>query len=233
MSKMNLLVNLKGYEGDNANTSRTLFNKDLQHVGIRIDREIIQEIEVPANSTRLLFAASDIAGMPTPSTAPIPTYQKITLSNPQDLNYIVINKKIIPDSLILANGKLLGIKDDDFELEIIGTTTKITWTNDWATTGSQPVQNGETILLWYSYYETDQDPIPDPYAGVTLFKFLYLETDKECEIIINGTIRNIIKPVVINGSAKKGVFLISADINDVNVVNHNNSSLIIYFITAK
>ena len=233
MSKMNLLINLKGYEGDNANTSRSLFNKDLQHVGIRIDREIIQEVEVLANTTRLLFAASDAPGIPTPTNAPVPAYEKIVLSNAQDLNYIEIDKKIIPSSIILANGKILGIKDDDYEVDIIGTTTKITWTNDWATGGNQQNEVGETISIWYSYYEVDQETDPDPYAGVNLFKFFYMEADKECEVIINGTIRNIVKPVVINGVPKKGILLISADVNDVNVVNHNDSSLIVYFVTAK
>jgi hypothetical protein len=233
MSKMNLLINLKGYEGDNANTSRSLFNKDLQHVGIRIDREIIQEVEVLANSTRQLFAASEAPGIPTPASAPIPSYEKIVLASAQDLNYIEINKKIIPNSIILANGKVLGVKDDDYELQIVGTTTKIIWTNDWAIGGSQANEIGETISIWYSYYEGEQTIDPDPYAGVTLFKFFYMEADKECEVIINGTIRNIVKPVVINGVPKKGVLLISADINDVIVVNDNDSSLIVYFITAK
>jgi hypothetical protein len=62
---------------------------------------------------------------------------------------------------------------------------------------------------------------------------LYIEADKECEILINQTIRNILKPVVVNNTAKKGVFLISADINDVYIVNNNDTSIIVYYVTAK
>jgi hypothetical protein len=57
--------------------------------------------------------------------------------------------------------------------------------------------------------------------------------DKECQIIINGTVTNTIKPVVVNNVAKKGVFLTSTNINDVYIVNNNTTSLIVYYVTAK
>lgn len=233
MSKMNLLVDLKGYDGNNANTSRAIFNKNLQHVGISIDREITQEVEIPANTVRLLFSASGSSGS-TPATGPIFEQQSVPLTTLQDLSYIEIDKKIITDSLILSNSMALGHRNVDYQITFVGSKTRITWINEWAIGGTQPVESDETIFLSYAYYVTEQDPpFPPPYPGVTLFKFLYIEADKECEILINQTIRNVLKPVVVNNTAKKGMFLISADINDVYIVNNNDTSIIVYYVTAK
>lgn len=235
MSKMNLLVDLKGYDGNNANTSRTIFNKNLQHVGIVIDREITQELEIPANTVRLLFSASNNSGT-TPASGPTFEQESIMLTTQQNLEYIEIDKKIIIDSLILSNGKVLGFRNVDFEVIFVGNKTKITWINTWATGGNQALELDETIFLWYAYNSSDQgssSSSSDSYPGIDLFKFLYVEVDKECEIIINGTIRNTIKPVVVNNVAKKGVFLISTNINDVYIVNNNTTSLIVYYVTAK
>ena len=233
MSKMNLLVDLKGYDGNNANTSRAIFNKNLQHVGISIDREITQEVEIPANTVRLLLSASGSSGS-TPATGPAFKQEPATLTIAQDLVYIEIDKKIITDSLILSNSMALGHRNVDYQITFVGSKTRITWINDWAVGGLEAVELDETMFLSYAYYITEQDPpFPPPYPGVTLFKFLYIEADKECEILINQTIRNILKPVVANNTAKKGMFLISADINDVYIVNNNDTSIVVYYVTAK
>jgi hypothetical protein len=234
MSKMNLLVDLKGYEGNNANTSRTVFNKNLQHVGINIDREITQEIEIPPNTVRLLFSASEDSGS-LPSIGPTFEHESIQLTTSQSLTYIEIDKKIILDSLILSNGKALGFRNTDYQLSIVGNKTRITWINSWASEGIEAVEEDETIFLWYSYYTTEQPPTepPPPLPESGLFKFFYIEANKECEVVINQTIRNTVKPMVVNNTSKKGVFLTSTDINDVYVVNNNSTSLIIYYITAK
>jgi hypothetical protein len=233
VSKMNILVDLKGYDGNNANTSRAIFNKNLQHVGISIDREITQELEIPANTVRLLVSASGSSGS-TPATGPTFKQESATLTTTQDLVYIEIDKKIITDSLILSNGMALGHRNVDYQITFIGSKTRITWINDWAVGGDRAVELDETIFLSYAYYTTEQDPsFPTPHPGVALFKFFYIEADKECEILINQTIRNILKPVVVNNTAKKGMFLISADINDVYIVNNNDTSIIVYYVTAK
>lgn len=234
MSKMNLLIDLKGYEGNNANTSRTVFNKNLQHVGIVIDREITQELEIPASTARLLFSASNTSGV-TPAIGPTFEQESFELTIPQNLTYIEIDKKIIIDSLIISNGRVLGFRNVDYQITFVGNKTRITWINSWAAGGDQALESDETIFLWYAYYVSEQESSSSStsYPGIELFKFLYVEVDKECEIIINGTIRNTIKPVVVNNVAKKGVFLTSTNINDVYIVNNNTTSLIVYYVTAK
>lgn len=59
MSKLNLLIDLNGYEGSNANTCNPNFSRNAQVTGIDTSEEIIQEITVSASSTKLLF---DVTG---------------------------------------------------------------------------------------------------------------------------------------------------------------------------
>lgn len=234
---MNLLIDLRGYEGNNANTSRSLFNKNLQQIGINIDREITQEVEVPANSGRYLFSATNIEGV-APPVGSIFASKSFNLTTQQDLVYIEICKIILVDSLILANGRLLGHRNDDYEISFIDGKTRITWTNTWAQGGDLALELDEKISLWYSYNPLQQENSEQSAENaqaeeVSLYRFVYMEVDKECDVIINGTIKNTVKPILINNIAKKGVFLMSSEINNVYIVNNNSTNLIVYFITAK
>ena len=58
MSKMNLILDLKGYEGSNANTCNSNFRKQLQYIGIDIEDSAVQEVAVPASSTVALFSVA-------------------------------------------------------------------------------------------------------------------------------------------------------------------------------
>lgn len=55
MSKLNLNVNLKGYEGNNANVTANTFSKNLQYVGVSIENHICQEVKVEATTTKTIF----------------------------------------------------------------------------------------------------------------------------------------------------------------------------------
>ena len=58
MPKMNLLLDLKGYEGSNSNTCNYSFAKNIQYSGIDIENETITEITVGATLTVLLFSVA-------------------------------------------------------------------------------------------------------------------------------------------------------------------------------
>jgi hypothetical protein len=58
MSKLNLLLDLKGYEGSNANTCNYSFSKNVQYTGIDTEDETIKEVTVGASSTELLFSVA-------------------------------------------------------------------------------------------------------------------------------------------------------------------------------
>lgn len=237
MSKMNLLIDLRGYEGNNANTSRPVFHKNFQQIGINIDREVTQEVEIPGNSGRYLFNVNEIPGA-SPATGYTFENKTFTLTTQQSLSYIEIDKIILIDSLILSNGRVLGLRNEDYQITFEEGKTRITWINTWTYGQTEGVELDEKISVWYSYnplqQENNQNLMQNTQdEGVALYKFIYMEVDRECDVIINGTIKNTIKPILINNIAKKGVFLMSCDINNVYIVNNNQKNLIVYYITSK
>ncbi len=58
MANMNLIVDLKGYDGTNANTCSPNFGKSLQYIGIDTSEEIIIEVTVPTMTIMPLFSVS-------------------------------------------------------------------------------------------------------------------------------------------------------------------------------
>ena len=58
MSKMNLVVDLKGYEGTNTNSCNNGFSKNSQYIGIDISEQVAQEVTVAASSTVALFSVA-------------------------------------------------------------------------------------------------------------------------------------------------------------------------------
>ena len=127
MGKLNLVVDLRGYEGSDANTCNNSLSKSLQYIGIDVSDQIAQEVTVAAAATVVLF------------------------------------------TVLAADAK----------------------------------------------------------------KFIYLESDKECDIIVNGTTESTLKPVVINDTSKKGVFIKSTDLETVSITNNGAADLKVYYITAK
>ena len=125
---MNLLIDIKGYSGTNANTCKPKFGKNLQYVGVSITDETVQEVTIAASATVNLFTV-------------LPADQK---------------------------------------------------------------------------------------------KFIYLEASAECDIILNaGAESTTVKPVVIGSTANRGIYLLSADITQVDVTNNGAASIVVYYITAK
>ena len=127
MSKMNLLVDLKGYDGSNANTCNPKFSHNAQAIGINISEEIVQEVTVAAAATVVLF------------------------------------------TVITADAK----------------------------------------------------------------KLIYLETDGECDIIVNGITETALKPLIIDDQSVNGMYLRSSAIETVSITNNGASDIKIYYITAK
>ena len=55
---MNLVVDLKGYDGTNANTCQASFKRNVQYVGIDLNNETVQEVTVAGSGgTATLFDA--------------------------------------------------------------------------------------------------------------------------------------------------------------------------------
>lgn len=64
-------------------------------------------------------------------------------------------------------------------------------------------------------------------------KIVYIEVDKECDIIVNGVTESTLKPVVIRDSVKKGVFLKISSIETLEIDNTGTEDLKIYCIAVK
>lgn len=64
-------------------------------------------------------------------------------------------------------------------------------------------------------------------------KIVYLECNKECDIIVNGVTESTLKPVVIGNSSKKGVFLKISSIETLEIDNTGTEDLKIYCIAVK
>jgi len=58
MSNMNLVLELKGYDGNDTNACRSNFRRNAQYIGIETSEEIVQEVVVPASSSVTLFSVS-------------------------------------------------------------------------------------------------------------------------------------------------------------------------------
>jgi hypothetical protein len=55
-TNMNLLIDLKGYEGNQTNVCRAKFVKNVQYIGVELSNETIQEVTVEASSSKTLFS---------------------------------------------------------------------------------------------------------------------------------------------------------------------------------
>lgn len=57
------------------------------------------------------------------------------------------------------------------------------------------------------------------FSGSDIKKLVYIESNKLCNLTINGTINHSVKPLVINNSTLPGVFLNSSDITSLVIAN--------------
>lgn len=246
MSRMNLLLDLRGYDGENTNTANTTFNRNLQYIGVNLDDELIQEATIKANSRRLLLSSSLVSGFQNsteyPAT-PIPAQETLTLTTNDDLDHIYIPKKIVPNTLMLSIGRLMAFAGQDFDVQVEDSRTKITWKNSLAQGGVESLEQGDIINFSYNYINSASSDsvdflnselfIPSEESNVDFFKFVYIEADKKCDVAINGIVQTTINPFLINGVMKNGFFLKTTQINDVIIINKNDDPVNVYFIAGK
>lgn len=65
-------------------------------------------------------------------------------------------------------------------------------------------------------------------------KLIYLEANKDCDIILNGITESTLKPLVLGASTVNGMYLKSSDIETVSVTNNSATDIVtVYFITVK
>lgn len=58
MSKMNIMIDIKGYEGSNSNSCKNNFSKNAQYIGVDTSEENIVSTVVEGSSTKSLFSVA-------------------------------------------------------------------------------------------------------------------------------------------------------------------------------
>lgn len=238
-SKLNLLIDLKIYDGQNLNASNTSSLKNIAWQGFDIKESFVKETIIEANTVKTIF--SEYSDIPVDSTnvVSMPNTEKITIESEQDKQYIILSKKILPKSLILSVDRVLAFANQDFEIEVLDSGTKITWTNEFAQGGTQAIEIGEEINVFYNYSDNlsasvlNSGVFSEPVPGDDFYRLIYLESDSQCKIVINGIIEGDMYPVIINGIKKPAYFLKSARINEVGIVNPNDEDIEIYLMLTK
>jgi hypothetical protein len=246
MSKMNLLVDLRVYDGDNANVSDTNSAKNISWQGFDIREKYVREVLVKSKSMKTLFSElnanfilnSDSSFQSQSLLAtPSPNQESITIQTEEDRQSISISKKIIPKSLILSVGRILAFSGVDFDIEVTSSGTIITWKNSFATDGDQAIEIGDTVNLFYNY--SDVLSAEELNSEIYLERYgenhslLYLECSDTCKVIVNNIVEGNVNPVIVNGVKNPGYFIKSTQVDDIKIVNENDYDITVYIMLAK
>ena len=72
------------------------------------------------------------------------------------------------------------------------------------------------------------------FTGAAVRKFLYLETDSQLSLLINGSITIVVNPLLNGTISNPGVFMVSCDITSVVVTNASATDVAsVFFATAE
>lgn len=72
------------------------------------------------------------------------------------------------------------------------------------------------------------------FTGSDVHKFLYLETDSQLTLLINGSITVVVKPLLNGTVINPGVFMVSCDITSLVVTNASATDVAsVFFATAE
>ena len=64
-------------------------------------------------------------------------------------------------------------------------------------------------------------------------QLIYLESDKKCDITINGTLASNIEPFIVNDSVTPGVFLLKSTVYSLEVTNNSTDSASLFFASVE
>ena len=70
------------------------------------------------------------------------------------------------------------------------------------------------------------------FTGAAVHKFLFLETNSQLTLLINGTITVVVKPFVNGTIVSPGVFMVNSDITSLVVTNASSTAEADVFFTA-
>lgn len=89
--------------------------------------------------------------------------EKITIQSQQDLNYVDLQYKAIPNSIVASIDRLMIYLNDDFEVSVVNNVTRITWIGPLHfTTGDEKIGLGDILKVNYKISNSVFDSAPTP-----------------------------------------------------------------------
>jgi len=80
------------------------------------------------------------------------TFHKMVIPVTTQLGYVDLAHSAIPESLVVAVGRVMAHKDVDYTVADNGSgVTRLTWIDDFASGGSEAMEYGDNVYVTYAY----------------------------------------------------------------------------------
>jgi hypothetical protein len=79
------------------------------------------------------------------------TFHKMAIAVTTELGYVDLTHEAIPESLVVAVGRVMAHKDVDYTVSVVGGVSRLTWIGDFASGGSEAMENGDNVYVTYAY----------------------------------------------------------------------------------
>jgi hypothetical protein len=76
--------------------------------------------------------------------------KKIVMDQAVTLAYVDLDHEAVPNSIVLANGRVMGHLGEDFSHSLEGGVSRLTFINDFASGGVEAVEDGDSIFVTYA-----------------------------------------------------------------------------------
>lgn len=88
--------------------------------------------------------------------------EKIAIQLQQDLTYVDLEYKVIPNSIVASIDRLMIYLNDDFEVSVVNNVTRITWIGPLHSLGDEKMELGDILKVNYKISNSVFDSAPTP-----------------------------------------------------------------------
>jgi hypothetical protein len=107
------------------------------------------ESDLASEESRAMAAESDLDARLDVLEAKAFAKQKITIST--ELSYVELTREATANSLVVAVGRLMVHKDEDYTVSVVGGKTRLTWIGAFASNGAEAIESGDVVFITYAY----------------------------------------------------------------------------------
>jgi hypothetical protein len=79
------------------------------------------------------------------------TFHKMAIAVTTELGYVDLAHTAIPESLVVAVGRVMAHKDVDYTVSVVAGVSRLTWIGDFASGGSEAMESGDNVYVTYAY----------------------------------------------------------------------------------